>query len=230
VRESSRARTLRVLVGARIEGGIEIVVPRRVPEAQVDRFIADHRDWIDDALSKHRRRESQLGLREQGALWILGERYRLVRVRGERSHASFGRLNGELCVGIAGPAERFGQALERFLRAQARTTALELITPEEDSLGVKASKLRIGDQRTCWGSASSNDTISLNWRLVLAPREIFDYVVVHELCHLRHRDHSRRFWGLLEQRRPGFKAQERWLTEHGAELRAWKPEDVLGAG
>ena len=79
------------------------------------------------------------------------------------------------------------------------------------------------DQRTRWGSCSSRGTLSFNWRLALAPLEVLDYVVVHELCHLREANHSPRFWRLVGERRPGWREQRAWLREHGAELLAFRP-------
>ncbi len=79
------------------------------------------------------------------------------------------------------------------------------------------------DQRTLWGSCSTTGTLSFNWRLVLAPLAVADYVVVHELCHLRVHGHSQRFWSLVERRRPDYREQRAWLREHGPELLAFRP-------
>ena len=76
----------------------------------------------------------------------------------------------------------------------------------------------IGNQKTLWGSCSPKDVISLNWRLIAAPREVFEYVVVHELCHLRERNHSSRFWGLVEELMPDYRERRAWLKEHGVGL------------
>jgi predicted metal-dependent hydrolase len=107
---------------------------------------------------------------------------------------------------------------ESEARIAAREIASALAEEEADELGVAYRQIRIGSQRTIWGSCSPRGVISLNWRLVLAPFEVLDYVVVHELCHLRVRDHSRRFWTLVEGRRPHWREQRNWLREHGAEL------------
>ena len=93
---------------------------------------------------------------------------------------------------------------------------------EAERLGVEYARIRIGGQRTLWGSCSSGGTLSFNWRLVLAPFEVLDYVVVHELCHLRVPNHSRRFWALVERRRPKWRDQRAWLREHGPELLAFR--------
>ena len=98
-----------------------------------------------------------------------------------------------------------------------------LVEEEAPELGVEYRRIQIRDQRTRWGSCSTTGTLSFNWRLVLAPFEVLDYVVVHELCHLREANHSRRFWRLVETRRPDWRAQRDWLDEHGPELLAFRP-------
>jgi hypothetical protein len=111
--------------------------------------------------------------------------------------------------------------------AEARLAARELVCmraeDEAQRLGVTYRSIRIGDQRSLWGSCSPCGTLSFNWRLVLAPLDVLDYVVVHELCHLRVPNHSPRFWRLVEHARPGWRDQRDWLREHGPELLAFRP-------
>jgi len=110
---------------------------------------------------------------------------------------------------------------------EARIAARELVAgvadEEAEAIGVTYERIRIGDQRTLWGSCSMRGTLSFNWRLVLAPLEVLDYVVVHELCHLHVPNHSKRFWALVEQHRPEWRDQRGWLHEHGPELLAFRP-------
>jgi predicted metal-dependent hydrolase len=112
---------------------------------------------------------------------------------------------------------------EAEARRAARELVAMLIEDEARELGVEPKLIQIRDQRSRWGSCSTRGTLSFNWRLVLAPFEVLDYVVVHELCHLRVPDHSRRFWRLVETRRPEWRAQRDWLHEHGPELLAFRP-------
>jgi predicted metal-dependent hydrolase len=111
---------------------------------------------------------------------------------------------------------------ESAARIAARELVSALAEEEAGRLGVAYRRIRIGGQRTLWGSCSPRGTLSFNWRLVLAPAEVLDYVVVHELCHLRVPNHSRRFWGLVEERRPHWREQRDWLREHGPELLAFR--------
>jgi predicted metal-dependent hydrolase len=119
--------------------------------------------------------------------------------------------------------------LERLMvsEAESRRAARELVgmvaDEEAAALGVSFRRVEIRDQRTRWGSCSSLGTLSFNWRLVLAPFEVLDYVVVHELCHLRQPNHSPRFWELVASRRPEWRLQREWLRDFGPELLAFRP-------
>ena len=108
-------------------------------------------------------------------------------------------------------------------RVRARTLVSELAEEEAGLIGVSYRRIRIGAQRTLWGSCAPSGTLSFNWRLVLAPTEVLHYVVVHELCHLRVPNHSASFWTLLERHRPHWRDQRDWLRVHGSELLAFRP-------
>ena len=89
----------------------------------------------------------------------------------------------------------------------------------EKIMGVHHKKIAIRDQKTRWGSCSSSGTLSFNWRLIMAPPEVLDYVVVHELAHFTHMDHSKAFWATVESVPPDYEKHRKWLNEHGQELR-----------
>jgi predicted metal-dependent hydrolase len=114
---------------------------------------------------------------------------------------------------------------ESAARNRARELVSALAEEEAERLGVAYRRIRIGGQRTLWGSCSPGGTLSFNWRLVLAPVEVLDYVVVHELCHLHVPNHSRGFWALVEERRPQWREQRDWLRQHGPELLAFRRRD-----
>ncbi len=119
--------------------------------------------------------------------------------------------------------------LERLAvsESEARIGARELISAlaEEEAkrIGVAYRRIQIGDQRSRWSACSSRGTLSFSWRLVLAPSEVLDYVVVHELCHLRVPNHSKSFWSLLERWHPYWRDQRDWLREYGPELLGFRP-------
>ncbi len=112
-------------------------------------------------------------------------------------------------------------------RHEAQRAVRELVAmvadEEAPALGVGVGRVDVRDFRSQWGSCSPRGALAFNWRLALAPFEVLDYVVVHELCHLREANHSRRFWRLVESRRPAWRAQRDWLRAHGEELLAFQP-------
>jgi predicted metal-dependent hydrolase len=124
---------------------------------------------------------------------------------------------------VGGPPSGAEAAVERWYRREARRRLGSLAAAEALVLGVEPGSISIRDPRTRWGSCSSRGTLSFSWRLLLCPPQVADYVVVHELCHLRELNHSRAFWRLLEAARPGHREQAAWLREHGREVHAYRP-------
>jgi predicted metal-dependent hydrolase len=109
-------------------------------------------------------------------------------------------------------------ALERWYRRQARLEIAPRLDAAVARAGTKYSGLTIRGQRTRWASCSSKGAMSFNWRLLLAPPEVLDYVVEHEVCHLEVMDHSPRFWALLAARVPDWRARSAWLRRYGSTL------------
>jgi predicted metal-dependent hydrolase len=109
-------------------------------------------------------------------------------------------------------------ALERLYRRLARREIAARLDVAVASVGASYSGLSIRSQRTRWASCSATGGMSFNWRLLLAPEPVLEYVVWHEVCHLEIRDHSRRFWALVDARFPTWREQRRWLRLYGATL------------
>ena len=124
----------------------------------------------------------------------------------------------EACLGL----ERL-QLTEQQGRREAHAHISLIAQSEAAALGVAYTRLTLRDQRSRWGSCSSKGALSFNWRLVLAPHDVLDYVVVHEVCHLAEHHHGAAFWKLVEQRRPGYRESKTWLDDHGWELLAYRP-------
>src|SRR5262249_53200127 len=136
--------------------------------------------------------------------------------------------DGSLAVRIAGPRAGEPAALERFLRQEARRAAQAFCATHAAALGVQVTRIRIADQRSRWGSATSQGGVGFDWRLLRAPCDGFESLVVHELCHLVEMNHSKRFWAVVASRRPDYRAWQDWLSRHGVELRLWSANTALG--
>jgi hypothetical protein len=149
----------------------------------------------------------------------LGERLPLrVRVEPSRSRAHVAWRGSELRVAL-GPDTPLEQALEAWYRRRARAEIAPRLDAAVARAGRSYASLQIRGQRTRWASCSTTGAMSFNWRLLLAPVEILDYVVEHEVAHLDVQDHSPRFWKLLAGRCPEWQEHERWLRRHGHALR-----------
>jgi predicted metal-dependent hydrolase len=114
-------------------------------------------------------------------------------------------------------------------RREAHARISLLAQSEAAALGVRYTRLTVRGQRSRWGSCSASGALSFNWRLVLAPHDVLDYVVVHEVCHLVEHNHGAGFWRLVERRRPAYRESKVWLDEHGWELLAYRPPAELAA-
>lgn len=108
--------------------------------------------------------------------------------------------------------------LEKKYRVAAKQYIYERVEYYLPLTGGHYTNIRIGDQKTRWGSCSSNKTLSFSWRLMLAPPRVLDYVVIHELCHLTHMDHSKEFWAKVASIDPDYKEHRQWLKDNGDTL------------
>lgn len=114
-------------------------------------------------------------------------------------------------------------------RREANARISLIVQSEAAALGVSYQRITLRDQVSRWGSCSSKGALSFNWRLVLAPHDVLDYVVVHEVCHLVEHNHGLGFWRLVESRRPAYRDSKAWLDAHGWEILAYRPSEEEAA-
>jgi predicted metal-dependent hydrolase len=208
IRRSQRARRVRVEVDA--HAGVHVTLPARAREREAALAVAELRPWIERRMAEVRAARDRLAV-PAGHVPYLGAHLRLAPEAGRvRAH----RRGDALLV----PANEPRDAIERWYRRTARTEVAPRLDEAVAALGRAYTKLTIRGQRTRWGSCSTTGAMSFNWRLLLGPDEVLDYVVWHEACHLVVMDHSRRFWSLLEHHRPGYREPQRWLRANGSAL------------
>jgi predicted metal-dependent hydrolase len=228
VRESTRASTARILIGA--DRPLEIIVPAGTDDARVDELLVARQAWIAakrKRVAEVRDRPARLGLDRPGVVWLAGQ---AVAIDWRDGRVAVARLAEGRLVVSAPTEEHRARAIERWYRRQA-TTQLRVVAGRESArLDLRYRSLAVRDQHTRWGSCSAGANLSVNWRLILAPPEVLEYVVIHELCHLRIANHSKSFWRLLEAALPGWQRPASWIAEHGGELRAYRPSAGTPAG
>lgn len=219
VRRSDRARHARIVVDAH---GVEVVVPRRMALRHVAPFVEQKRPWIERTLRRYREAAAEAPravVGDGGEVPYLGSRLALaVREEPARRRPHVKRVAQRLVVRVP-PGHDLRAALERWYRARAREEVARRLDVACARAGTGYARLTIRGQRTRWASCSTSGAMSFNWRLLLAPAEILDYVVEHEVAHLEVMDHSPRFWDLLARRSPAYREHERWLRLHGPALR-----------
>jgi predicted metal-dependent hydrolase len=198
IRRSTRARRSRLTLTD--EGDVVVVLPVRAAQREADHLVGRHVAWIDRQRERLAARRAALAARPTlavGRILSVGGIDHVVRVGDERERA----------------------ALERRLRREAKEVITTRVAALAPLVGVAVNGIMVRDQRTRWGSASRTGTLSFNWRLILCPPSVLEYVVVHELTHLRLAGHSTRFWALVERHFGDPRPARRWLREHHDEIR-----------
>jgi predicted metal-dependent hydrolase len=209
IRRSARARRVRVTVDHAT--GVEVVLPRRARMDEAQAAVAELRPWIERRLREVERTRATVAARGSSVPY-LDQTLTLVLQPGRtRVH----RRGTELLV-PEGSARL--PALERFYRRSAQAEISARLDRACAQTGTSYERLSIRGQTSRWASCSRSGTMSFNWRLLLAPEAVLDYVVWHEVCHLEVMDHSPRFWNLVAQRCPDYREHVRWLRRHGAAL------------
>ena len=209
----SRRKTVALIIEN--DGNLVIRAPLKVSQKEIEKLILKKADWI-------RERQAWLQLHcalphrfiEGELFYYLGNTYPLIIVQRQSQPLIF--LNGFRldC--------KFLPEVERIFISWYRNQACKILTERVSALAsyhqLSYKSIRITSARTRWGSCSSQGTLSFPWRLVMAPSEVIDYIVLHELAHLKYRNHSWTFWKFLEDLYPMYRLQRKWLKEHGDKL------------
>lgn len=226
IRRSERAKKTRIIVTSE---KIEVVAPPKVPERRIQAFVAAQQEWILNALKRVRHRVHTTQslaptLYVEGAnVPFQGQQIPLTikpttakRLRVQLTDRHFviylpGSQSGD-------SSEQIKTALEVWMKQHAKQLALQWIEQHSPKHQLFPRNLRIKTQKTRWGSCGPRNDINLNWLLLLAPPVIMEYVVIHELCHIKHKNHSQDFWQLVATHMPDYLQHRRWLKQHGASL------------
>jgi hypothetical protein len=212
----ARRRTLAIIVED--DGRIVVRAPMRLKQEAIDEFVRARETWILTKQEQARRRASRFVPKSyvSGEQFLfLGESYGLEIEDRQRQPLL---LNGGFRLSRAA-LSRAEAVFERWYRRQALRVMSERAAAYAASHGFIFNRIKITAARKRWGSCGHNGNLSFAWRLVMAPPPVIDYVVVHELAHLKHRNHSKRFWSKVASILPDFRQQEDWLEEHGHLLR-----------
>ena len=224
-RISARARHVKIEIRSHTE--VRLVIPKYSSREAALAFLESRRGWIDTQVKKMRRQHESVdvfGYADDGvtALWN-GEpkKVHIVAYSGKQAVLKRGE-KWELYISRSGAEDKkvVTRELRKIFKEEARKLAEPVLNQEAARADVTWEKLRLGDQKTLWGSCAADGTISLNWRLVMAPPEVLRYVIIHELCHVRWRSHGPRFWAMVARQMPEFERWRIWLKQNGYKLHA----------
>lgn len=222
LRTSARARRVRLVVQP--GGALEVVAPHSATLARVEAALREHETWIIRTrarLSAATPPAELEPLTEGRALPCAGRELRLSMRMGAPTGRVQARLvDAQLTLTLPREDEALARAtLERWYRRHAQTVFAERLAHWNVHYGYTWTRVVIKEQKTRWGSCSRRGALNFNWRLMLAPLPVLDYVVIHELCHLKEPNHGPRFWALVARTCPDYRERRDWLRHHGHELR-----------
>lgn len=219
VRSLRRVKTISIQVQAH---GVTVRVPARTPQSRVDALLRDRAAWIEQQWNEAQRTKLSSSRWRPDALRLLDTPLTLrythtPDIKTWKMHYAAPDLH------ISGPApdvhdEAVKEVIYAWYKSTARTHIQSKVHSWAQRLGLTYQSIRIKEQKSRWGSCSQAGNLNFNWRLIMAPDFVLEYVVVHELCHLQEMNHSERFWSLVNTAFPRAQEAKVWLRNHGSTL------------
>jgi len=213
IRSSRRSISLEI----HPDGKLVVRAPKLATNAQIKALVNRKADWIAKNRAKAANRYGELKPKTFApgeTFWYLGEQYPLQLTNKQRPPLE---LDGVFLLSRAAQ-NRAKEGFIAWYREETRQITQNFIDSYSRQYGFTVKDVRITSARTRWGSCSANQTLNFAYRLSMAPLEVIEYVVVHELAHLKVRNHSKDFWRLVGQLKPDYQTNRRWLKEHGVLL------------
>jgi hypothetical protein len=226
IRRSPKATQTRIIVRP---GKVEVVAPAKVAEQKIHQFVLSKQHWIVQALAKIGAKIQQhsplapnvynhgVDIPYQGTVYKLAIRpSKLKRIKIEFIREFIAYVPDTLIQKDPSPAIK--EALIRWMKQESKTQVERIVKHHAETKQLYPQTIRIKTQKSRWGSCGIHNDININWLLIIAPPEIMEYVVVHELCHIKVRNHSAHFWALVAEHLPDYQTRRHWLKKHGGSL------------
>jgi predicted metal-dependent hydrolase len=218
IRSRRRKKTLSLQVQR--DGAVIIHVPFHTPQADIDRFMKEREQWLRRKILEQQAKKND----QQARAFIPGERFlylgeSYVLNLDERADAGKALIfNGREFLLQRHALHGVRVLFHLWYQKQARLHLEERVHYFSRMMGLSPQGVAIGNARSRWGSCAPDNRLTFAWRLIMAPPDVIDYVVVHELSHIKIRNHSRDYWRFVEHMLPGCKRQRGWLKDHGHRL------------
>ncbi|HQM16006.1 MAG TPA: SprT family zinc-dependent metalloprotease [Candidatus Woesebacteria bacterium] len=218
LKRSARTRSLSIKISP--SGRVLVSAPFLIPKFVIDQFVYNHQDWIETNIAKQKKRQNLVNTAD--FVQIFGQSYQKTNVWDP--HLPIGISISQKKLLINFPDQKIIQSKTRkqeltfFLKQTARTYFHQRVPQLAKKMAVSYTSLTLRAQKTRWGSCSSTNSISLNWRLIHYPPPVIDYVIVHELAHLTHHNHSAQFWALVAKYDDSYQEHRQYLKKKGVAL------------
>jgi len=213
VQRNTRSRNIRLRITSKAE--VIVSAPPRVPDRMIASFVSTHQDWIQRHLAKINARKIHSN---PDLIMVFGKQYQKIihTDKNTSSHPIY--IQGdELHIY---PVTTTASSVQRTVETFFKTTAQKYIVPRTrqlaETMEINYTNITLRDQKTRWGSCSSQGGLNFNWRLVQYPTAVIDYVIIHELAHRREMNHSARFWAIVAKFDPEYQSHRRWLQKYGS--------------
>jgi predicted metal-dependent hydrolase len=218
IKRTNRTKSATITVE---EGKVCVVVPHQLESERITKLIKDKNRWIKEKITLHREAQPK-GTKQfvsGESFSYLGRNYRLKVHRG--NYQPIKLINGRFSITLRAGADNpdlIQDSLLSWYKQHAELKFNEKAKRYSKMMGVKFNSVGLKDYKSRWGSCSVEGDITFNWKIIMAPNRIVDYVVLHELCHLIHHDHSPKFWREVERIMPNYAECKDWLKQQGDSL------------
>jgi predicted metal-dependent hydrolase len=203
----------RVIITITKRNVFELIVPKRASMKQAIAFLYKKEEWILEK-SQQLRQRNKIIFTHNASIPILGKLY---TIEHKQSLRGITKIEGKSII-VHGLAEHIERKIRQFLIKLAKEIITNHAQLDAETLGVKFKKITVRDTTSRWGSCSRDGNLSFSWRLIMAPQHVLEYVVAHELAHLREMNHSKKFWDIVAIIFPQFQQARNWLKAHGGDL------------
>jgi len=214
--ENTRARrlTLRIDPGGQ---GLRVTVPPGIPAREVDRFIDRHQGWLEARLAKV---PDKPQVRPGVKIPVRGVPHLILHEPSKRGSVTVAEVNGQPALIVHGERTHLPRRVADFLKREAKKDIDALVAKHTATIGRKAKAVRFKDTTSRWGSCTSDGTLSFSWRIMMAKPAVIDYLVAHEVAHLKEMNHGPNFWKLCQDLCPRTEEAKAWLKKNGGALQA----------
>ena len=209
----SKRKTLSLSINENAE--LIVRAPNQISNKKIEEFIIEKSKWINKNKNLMQSRINEMNDSDSDYLF-LGNIYPLIKVYEDPNKIDF---NGTEFITSIENQDKFKSSLKSWYKIKFKEIAIPRLNYFSDKYNLKINQVRFKNQKTLWGSCSSKNNINLNYLLVMAPMIVIDYVIIHELVHTVHKNHSENFWNAVEVIMPDYKKAKEWLNKNGYKLR-----------